>query len=93
MYPFGLGLCRCRRWGRRFRLRLGLRPAARGRVRQVDLHVVRHFFEKVGGDQAPVAVDLTLQRGGQNRRGGQPSKAEHETSHIKHVQMRKRLPT
>ena len=68
VYPFGLGL-----W-RQFHLRLGLRPAARRRVRQVDLHVVRHFFEKVGGDKAPVAIDLTLEGGGQ--RGVQTGEAQ-----------------
>lgn len=51
MYPFSLGP-----------VGMFILGVAGWSVRQVHLHIVRHFFQKVGGDEATVAIDFTLQR-------------------------------
>lgn len=49
MYPFGLDPC----WS--------VLDIAGRRVSEINLYIIRHFFEKVGRNQALVPVQLTLQ--------------------------------
>lgn len=59
VYPFGL-------WARcRYQIGLVLTVVG-GSVRQIDLHVIRHFFEKIGWNQATMSIKLTLKDKKQN---------------------------
>lgn len=83
MYPFALwdvggGVGR----GPVGRLFLGVVGRSIG---QIHLHVIRHFFQEVRGNQTAVAVDLTLRtetRRAVNMTGG-INEARHAASHTK----------
>lgn len=50
MYPFGLYPCR------------SVLDVAGWGVSEINLYIIRHFFEKVGRNESLVSVELTLPR-------------------------------